>query len=77
MLDWSETRAHTEDMNFSHDFATTLATIAAKAAASWPITAEQAVDLAWFSVNSVGDASIDDADLARHFDAWWSATYIK
>lgn len=55
-------------MTYSTEFANTLATIAAKAARKqgkqW--TAEQCVDFAWFSVNSVGDASIDDEDFNRH-----------
>jgi len=57
-------------MTFSHDFATTLATISAKAMQHRGITAEQAVDFAWFSVNSVGDAAIDDDDFAAHWTEW-------
>lgn len=58
-------------MTFSHDFTTTLATIAAKAQNRWAfLSPELAVDFAWYSVNSVGDAAIDDADLRRHFENW-------
>lgn len=58
-------------MTFSHEFATTLATIAAKAQSRWAfLTPENAVDFAWYSVNSVGDASIDTDDLKRHFEMW-------
>lgn len=61
-------------MNYSSDFVTTIATITAKAQIRWQfLTPERAVDFAWFSVNSVGDASIDDADLVRHFEAWLDA----
>lgn len=59
-------------MTYSNDFVTTHATIAAKGAHVYGLNPEQAVDFAWFSVNSVGDASIDDNDLDRHFDEWWS-----
>lgn len=60
-------------MTTDYDFATTLATIAAKAMAHKDITPEKAVEFAWFSVNSVGDASIDDDDLARHLAEWRAA----
>lgn len=48
-------------------FATTLATIAAKAAKSqraW--TPEECVEFAWYSVNETGDAAEDNVDFARH-----------
>lgn len=54
----------------SSEFANTLATIAAKAMTDRRMSPEQAVDFAWFSVNSVGDASIDDDDLTRHLAEW-------
>lgn len=58
-------------MTTDYDFATTLATIAAKAQARWAfLGAESAVAFAWYSVNSNGDASIDDDDLQRHFEMW-------
>lgn len=57
-------------MTTDYDFATTLATIAAKGAHVYGLNPAQSVDFAWFSVNSVGDASIDDDDLDRHFDLW-------
>lgn len=57
-------------MSTNYDFATTLATIAAQAASRYNLTADEAVEFAWFSVNSVGDASIDKADLRRHFLVW-------
>ena len=61
-------------MNYSSDFATTLATIAAKASLRWQyLGPERSVEFAWFSVNTAGDASIDDADLVRHFEAWLDA----
>lgn len=61
-------------MAFSHDFATTLATIAAKAQIRWQfLSPERSVEFAWFSVDSVGDASIDDSDLVRHFEEWLEA----
>jgi hypothetical protein len=54
-----------------NDFATTLATIAAKAQIRWQfLTPEYSADFAWFSTNCDGDASIDDGDLVRHFEAF-------
>lgn len=61
-------------MTYSSDFAQTLALIAAKAQSRWPfLHPEQSGEFAWFSVNEVGDASIDDADLVRHFEFWCEA----
>lgn len=57
-------------MTTDYDFANVLATIAAKAMTFRNITPEQAVNFAWFSVNSVGDASIDDDDFVRHMAEW-------
>lgn len=70
VLDRLEIVLYADCMNYSSDFATTLATIAAKAMSFRGVTPEAAVDFAWFSVNSVGDASIDDHDLARHLAEW-------
>lgn len=58
-------------MTYSPDFATTLAIVAAKAAKKRNVTTpEEAAEFAWFSVNQVGDASIDDADFDRHYKMW-------
>ena len=58
-------------MTTDYDFATTLATIAVKAQARWRfLDPDNAVAFAWYSVNSVGDASIDDDDLHNHFVLW-------
>ncbi len=57
-------------MTYSPDFATTLATIAAKAMGFKDITPEAAVDFAWFSVNTPGDAAEDDDDFTRHLAEW-------
>lgn len=58
-------------MTTDYDFATTLATIAAKAMERWRfLTADNAVAFAWYSVNTDGVASIDDVDLQRHFEFW-------
>jgi hypothetical protein len=58
-------------MTTDYDFATTLATITAKAMARWRfLDADAAVAFAWYSVNTPGDSSIDDADLQRHFEMW-------
>lgn len=57
----------------SSQFSNVLATIAAKAMTFKDITPEQAVDFAWFSVNSVGDAAEDDDDLVRHLAEWREA----
>jgi len=52
-------------------FATTLATIAAKAKDRWQFLSPDAcVEFAWFSVNETGDAEEDDSDLQRHFETW-------
>jgi len=48
------------------DFSNTLATIAAKAMTRRDMTPERAVEFAWFSVATPGDASIDDEDFVRH-----------
>jgi hypothetical protein len=66
-----ETVLYASRMAFSHDFTTTLATIAAKAVhTADDLSPEDAVEFAWFSVDSVGDASIDDADFIRHYVEW-------
>jgi hypothetical protein len=58
-------------MTYSHDFTNTVATIATKAMARWRfLTSFEAVNFAWYSVNEVGDASIDDDDLQRHFEGF-------
>lgn len=58
-------------MTTDYDFATTLATIATRAMARWRfLTPDEAVSFSWYSVNAVGDASIDTADLQRHFEMW-------
>ncbi len=60
-------------MTYSADFAHTLALIAAKAMAHRDISPDAAVSFAWFSVNSTGDASIDDDDFSRHLAEWRAA----
>lgn len=58
-------------MTYSNNFATTLATITARAMARWHfLTPDEAVSFAWYSANEVGDASIDDSDLRRHFERY-------
>jgi hypothetical protein len=60
-------------MTYSTDFATTLATIAVKAAKylGGAYNDQAAVDFAWWSVNTVGDASEDETgDFGRHIRAW-------
>jgi hypothetical protein len=58
-------------MTYSNEFPTTLATIAAKAQSRWAfLTVENTVEFAWFSVNTPGDASIDDDDLLDHFEQY-------
>jgi hypothetical protein len=55
----------------SYEFATTLATITARAAVRWRfLDADDAVSFAWYSVNAVGDAEEVDDDLQRHFEMW-------
>lgn len=57
--------------SYSSDFVLTVATIAAKAQARWQwLKPDMAAEFAWFSVNEVGDAAIDDDDLVRHFRAF-------
>lgn len=56
-------------MAHSREFATALATIAAKAR-DYGYGPDQAVEFAWFSVGQVGDASIDQEDFMRHLGAW-------
>lgn len=66
-----ETRVYDIYMTYSNDFVTTVATIATSARNRWEfLTVEHAVEFAWFSVNSTGDASIDAADLQRHFESY-------
>lgn len=70
-LDSAERVLYDVRMHTDYDLATTLATIAAKAMARWRfLTPEEAVNFAWYSVNEVGDASIDNADLLRHFQTF-------
>ncbi len=58
-------------MTTDYDFATTLATITARALVRWRfLDADDALSFAWYSVNTDGDASIDDDDLQRHFEMW-------
>lgn len=56
----------------SNDFTETFATIAVKAAKylGGSFTDQAAVDFAWWSVSTDGDASIDDADFGRHIRTW-------
>lgn len=73
-LDWADVVLYGCHMTYSTEFATTLATIAAKAQSRWAfLTVEIVVDFAWFSVNTPGDASIDDDDLQRHFEEYLAA----
>lgn len=60
-------------MTYSNDFSNTLATIAAKAMAFKDMTPETAVDFAWFSVNTPGDAAEDEDDFVRHLAEWREA----
>lgn len=56
---------------YSSDFVQTVALIAAKAQARWQfLSPEQSAEFAWYSVNEVGDASIDNDDLQRHFECY-------
>jgi hypothetical protein len=58
-------------MTTDYDFASTLAKITARALVRWRfLDADDAVAFAWYSVNTPGDASIDDVDLQRHFEEW-------
>lgn len=59
-------------MQVSTDFATTLATIAVKAARylGGSFTEQAAVDFAWWSVDEAGDAAEDEADFGRHIRRW-------
>lgn len=65
----NRTKEHST-MRVSREFATTLATLAAMARDFRNISPEQAVDFAWFSVNSVGDAVEVPEDFTRHWDEW-------
>lgn len=56
---------------YSSDFVQTVALITARAMARWRfLTPDEAVGFAWYSCNEIGDASIDNADLQRHFECW-------
>lgn len=58
-------------MAYSADFCQTVALIAAKASLRWQyLGADRAAEFAWFSVAEIGDASVDDDDLVRHFRVW-------
>lgn len=62
-------------MTYSHDFVDTIALIATRAKSEYPnLTPDVAVQFAWFSASQVGDASIDDADLTRHYETWLDLT---
>jgi hypothetical protein len=70
-LDWPDVVLYGCHMTYSNEFPTTLATIAAKAQSRWAfLTVENTVEFAWFSVNTPGDASIDDDDLLDHFEQY-------